>query len=240
IRGIFHAAMVLQDKPVGDLTTEDFDKVLAPKVAGAWNLHQQTVNDPLDLFVMFSSVSALLGSPMQGNYAAANAFLDELALLRRASGRPALSVNWGALAEIGYVARHPQAKQYLEQCGLPAITPHEALDALDRLLRQDAARGVVVRMDFSRLLLAYPAASSARFAEIRNNSKETETAVTTETIVRSIRNLPASARREFLENHLAQRIAKVLGASAAKIDSAKVLTELGLDSLMAVELQSVA
>ncbi len=105
LRGIFHLAGVLDDGVLREQTRERFDRVMAAKVHGAWNLHELTRDDRLDLFVLFSSAAALLGSPGQGNYAAANAFLDALAHHRRWEKLPALSVNWGSWAEVGMAAR---------------------------------------------------------------------------------------------------------------------------------------
>ncbi|WNZ66021.1 SDR family NAD(P)-dependent oxidoreductase [Myxococcus sp. MxC21-1] len=101
LRGIVHAAGVIADGVLAQLDAERLRTVLAPKVQGAWNLHAQTLGRPLDFFVMFSSAASMLGSPGQGNYAAANAFMDVLAHHRRAAGLPALSVNWGPWAEVG-------------------------------------------------------------------------------------------------------------------------------------------
>ncbi|HEY9226744.1 MAG TPA: SDR family NAD(P)-dependent oxidoreductase, partial [Gemmatimonadaceae bacterium] len=104
LRGIVHAAGVVEDAMLADQDAGRFSRVLAPKVAGTWNLHTLTREFPLDFFVLFSSGAALLGSPGQGNYAAANLFLDALAHQRHAHGLPALSINWGSWAEVGMAA----------------------------------------------------------------------------------------------------------------------------------------
>ena len=121
IRGVFHAAMVLRDATLDQMTREALEEVLAPKIAGAWNLHEQTRALPLDCFVMFSSVSALLGAPGQANYAAANAYLDALAQHRRAEGLPALSVNWGQIADAGTAVERPEIGRYLDTIGVRAL-----------------------------------------------------------------------------------------------------------------------
>ena len=105
LRGVIHAAGVLDDGTLRNLDWPRFEAVLRPKVAGAWNLHRATLADPLDVFVLYSSAAALLGASGQANYVAANAFLDALAHHRRAIGRPALSINWGAWDEAGMAAR---------------------------------------------------------------------------------------------------------------------------------------
>ena len=107
LRGLFHAAMVLDDAPIQSLNGERLAKVMAPKVEGAWNLHLLTRELPLDYFVLFSSMASQMGNPGQANYAAANAFLDSLAHYRRARELPALTVNWGALADVGLPVTEP-------------------------------------------------------------------------------------------------------------------------------------
>ena len=102
IRGVVHAAGVLQDGLLSQLDTAALNAVLRPKMVGGWLLHRLLADAPLDFFVLFSSAGSLLGQPGQGNYAAANAFLDALAHHRRAQGQPALSINWGAWAELGF------------------------------------------------------------------------------------------------------------------------------------------
>ncbi len=104
LKGVVHAAMVLEDALLVNLDRDLIDRVLAPKLAGTWNLHVHTVNRPLDFFVMFSSLSSVFGHAGQGNYAAANAFLDAMAWYRRAIGLPALAINWGYLGDVGYLA----------------------------------------------------------------------------------------------------------------------------------------
>ena len=110
LRGVIHAAGVLDDHLLLNLDAESFRRVLAPKVLGAWNLHTLTADLPLDFFVVFSSVASVLGSPGQANYAAANAFLDGLAHDRRSQGLPCLSINWGPWAEVGMAARASSAR----------------------------------------------------------------------------------------------------------------------------------
>ena len=117
--------------------------VLRPKVMGGWLLHRLLEDAPLDFFVLFSSAGSLLGQPGQGNYAAANAFLDALAHHRRAQGRPALSVNWGAWAELGFAdtAGGKRLAARLALVGIRSMAPRQALEVLERMLRQDVDPG---------------------------------------------------------------------------------------------------
>ena len=142
LRGVVHAAGVLEDGLLSRQTPDQFARVLAPKSAGAWNLHQLTLRQPLDFFVMYSSAAALLGSPGQANHMAANAFLDGLARLRRAAGLPAVSIGWGAWSEIG-AAEHNQAPARFQARGLGAI-PSQGLEVLEWIWRHGDAYTAVM------------------------------------------------------------------------------------------------
>ena len=108
LRGIMHAAMVLDDAPIERLDEERMWTAMRPKIIGAWNLHTLSTDIPLDFFVLFSSITSIIGNPGQANYVAGNAFLDMLAYYRRGRGLPALTVNWGGIGEVGYVVNSPE------------------------------------------------------------------------------------------------------------------------------------
>jgi hypothetical protein len=130
LRGIFHAAGVLDDGLMLNLDEERFQKVLEPKMLGAWNLHALTQTTPLDFFVLFSSAASLLGSPGQSNYAAANAFLDALAHHRQALNLPALSINWGPWAMVGLAATQANRGDRLAMLGIESLSPAQGIEAL--------------------------------------------------------------------------------------------------------------
>jgi len=140
LRGLFHLAMVIDDAPLAALTPERLRTVLGPKAHGGWLLHEATLEMKLDCFVMFSSVSSIFGNPAQGNYSAANAFLDSLAHHRQALGLPALSVNWGVLGGEGFVARNERVADFLARQGTIAISPGEATALLESFLRAGSAQ----------------------------------------------------------------------------------------------------
>ncbi len=239
LRSIFHVAMVLDDSLINQLTPERFEKVTTPKINGAWNLHQQTQDLPLNHFVMFSSVSSLIGSPGQANYAAANAFLDALAHHRHLQGMPALTVNWGVMAGVGYVARHKKLEEHFERIGWAGLTPAQTLPILGRLLRQPAISQMMVsRIDWAKWAGVTPRLiSTPRYAQL-----------TTEDALRQNQSQDANWLRDsvlkaapheqpvILENFLREQVARVLRTSPSKIDPKRPLNEYGLDSLMAVEL----
>ncbi len=141
LRGVIHAAGLLDDGAVASLDRERLARALAPKVDGAWNLHVATRGEPLDFFVMFSSVAPLLGSPGQANYAAGNAFLDSLAWERRRTGLPALTINWGPWADGGMATRSADAARLAAQ-GIAPLPPDLAFQSLRMMLdaRADASR----------------------------------------------------------------------------------------------------
>jgi 1-acyl-sn-glycerol-3-phosphate acyltransferase len=243
LRGVFHAAMVLDDGPLGEMTAERFERVMAPKVAGAWNLHAETIGEGLDHFVMFSSIASLLGNPMQANYSAANAFLDALAHARRHAGLPALTINWGVLAEVGFVARHRDVAEYLDRQGYESFKSDQALDVLGCLMRRDTAQMMAARIDWPQW--ARSAMTGALSPRLRHlvPSSGSKGAAASDAQRRTVDELGSiadpAARDEWVVRYLRDKVARVLGAAPARIDVDRPLTELGTDSLTAVELTTV-
>jgi 1-acyl-sn-glycerol-3-phosphate acyltransferase len=242
LRGVVHAAMALDDAPLAEMTPERLERVLAPKLAGAWNLHLETLADDLDMFVCYSSLSAILGNPRQSNYSAANAFLDALAHHRRALGRPALTINWGVVRDAGYVAEHAEIRQYLEGQGYASFSAAAALGAFALLLRQDMPQAVVARIDWQRLAAAAP--SVAASASFRHFVLAERSAPAGQRQAGSIRSKldqigDAAERTAMVEQYLRDELGKILGMPPQRIDPESRLTEIGLDSLIAVELTTL-
>ena len=153
LRGILHAAGVVDDGMLADQDVRRFERVMAPKVMGTWHLHSMTRKDPLDFFVMFSSGAALLGSPGQSNYAAANSFMDALAFVREAEGRHALSINWGSWSDVGMAAEVSEhhRRRWAEQ-GLRMIRPSDGVRMLEETLRGSHSPQVaILPLDRARL-----------------------------------------------------------------------------------------
>ena len=162
LRGVFHLAGMLDDGILREQCRERFDRVMAAKVHGAWNLHELTRDHapPLDLFVLFSSAAAILGSPGQGNYASANAFLDALAHHRRALGLPALSVNWGSWDEVGMAARLKQSEgERWSAAGIGWIGVDQGMATLERLILEDRTQAAVLPIDWPKFFERIPPGS---------------------------------------------------------------------------------
>jgi acyl carrier protein len=236
LKGVFHTAAVLDDAPLGELDLERIRRVMAPKAGGAWVLHELTREQPLEYFVLFSSVSALIGNPRQGNYVAANAFLDALAEFRAARGRAGTSVHWGVLGEFG-MAGDETVRAYLESLGLHAMAPADALAALKRVLRFRAPQAGIADVSWPTLAKAAPhLARSARTAHLAGEAAG-GAASEVEQLRRHLAGLAAEAREAEVARFLAERLAHILQLPVARLDPQKSLSALGVDSLLSMQVQ---
>ncbi len=240
LKGVIHAAMVLDDAFLAQLEDEQFTKVLGPKMIGAWLLHKHTRDLPLDHFINFSSASSMVGATGQGNYASANFFLDAMAYYRRSLGLPALTLNWGALSEVGYVARHEKVAKYLDQLGLERFTPAEALGILGRVLNRTTIQLGASRVNWKALAKLNPATTkSPTYAKVANlDSAAGALGADASAFRLNILSASPKQRHEMLVNYICGQVAQVFGTTADKIDGNIPLTAIGLDSLMAIELMN--
>lgn len=235
LAGVFHAAGVLDDGLVEAQTPARYRAVLAPKVLGAWNLHQATRDLPLDSFVLYGSAAALIGTPGQTGYAAGNGFLDGLAMLRRAHGRPGLSIAWGAFADVGLAATDARRGDHLRARGFGSLRPAESVRAIAELLADGPACIGVVRFDARQWLDFHPQlASSSYFARLAAGER---TAAPAEA-GRRLRALEGEARREGLVRFIRGEAARVLRLEADRIGLETPLRGAGFDSLMGLELRN--
>jgi amino acid adenylation domain-containing protein len=235
LRGVFHAALVLSDGLLLNQVWDDFRRALPAKVSGAWNLHLLTRGLELDHFVLFSSVASVLGMPGQANYSAASAFLDALANHRRSSGLPGLSVNWGPWDfpnSAGAAAVADQRQQYR---GFRPLPPAEALDLLGRVLRADSPQVGIAPFDRPAWCRLYPTAGGSllagecRVASAAPRSGEDGTRLWA---------APPAERRAIVEAYLRKQLAGRLGIAPDRLGPNQVLTALGLDSLVVLEVRN--
>lgn len=200
--------------------------VMAPKVRGAWNLHVATADDPIELFVLFSSLAAVLSSPREANYAAASAFLDALAHARRAAGRPATVVDWGPWGAVGMAAGEATAR-HLALLGLRPLPAAAALGALERALESGRTQTVVVDADWRRLSQRPAMAPPSGLPSDGDAGRRSAEAVPGS----------AAAAPEFVVDRLRDEFSRILGIDPREVDEGSTILDFGLDSLTSLELK---
>ena len=239
LRGLFHLAMVIDDAPLVSLTRERIRSVMAPKARGAWLLHESTRDFDLDCFVMFSSVSSIFGNPAQGSYGAANAFLDSLAHHRRSLGLPALTVNWGVLGGEGYVARNKRVAEFLARQGTTELSPREVMTLLESSLTAGATQVMAIRVDWTKWRQFFRGMQENPLLEHIFAAVEGQE---TGSATGDLRLKIESAAPEELEGIIGQAVRDAVGSVLrVKPDTLRddqPLTDLGLDSLMGVEIEN--
>ncbi|HLZ60657.1 MAG TPA: type I polyketide synthase [Ktedonosporobacter sp.] len=236
LRGIVHAAMVLDDRSLLELDAASFSKVVLPKMLGAWNLHCQTRERQLDFFISYSSISALLGNTHQGNYAAGNAFLDALSSYRQRVGLPALSVAWGAIDRVGILTRQAGLGDILARKGIRAMPPERALSLLRKLLQAGRTRVVAGDVHWSKLdTVLGSTASRSKFADLIAPDQEQQARGQQDDLRSTILATPDEERQKLVQAALREILVKVLGSSILTADPNATI-DLGLDSLTAMEL----
>jgi acyl transferase domain-containing protein len=240
LRGVVHAAGLVDDALLEQQTLERYQRVLAPKVLGALHLHELTRESELDFFVLFSSAAALIGAPGQSNYAAANAALDAVALARRARGLPALSVNWGAFSEVGMAARQANRGERLAHKGFLGMSPADGLEVLGGLLERGVAHVAVIALDPRQWLESSPhMARSKRFSELMGEVQQGGSNRGTKLRdLESLRTAPPKELRARLGLLLRQEIGRVLRLDAQLLEPQAPLMSLGFDSLLSLELRN--
>jgi amino acid adenylation domain-containing protein len=235
IRGVVHAAGLLHDASLLRLDAAAMKAAARPKLDGGWMLHSLLRERPLDFFVVFSSAASLIGSAGQGNYAAANAFLDSLAAYRRGQGLPALSINWGPWADVGLAARADLAARRARG-GMGSIAPGVGVELFGRLLRGNARQVGVVPLGAAALRDLFPAETPLLKALPRAASPEAGVPAAAPSVAELLRGAPESQRVPRMLAHLQQRVGRITMADVATIEPEHGVLQLGMDSLMIVEL----
>jgi len=235
IRGVVHAAGIVQDKSLEQLDISSLNAVLQPKMWGGWLLHHHLRDAPLDFFVMFSSFVSLAGSVGQGNYTAANSFLDALAHYRQMHDQVALSINWGPWAEIGMATRDDFAERRARR-GVVDITPRQGLDLLARLIGQPKSQVGVMPTSPAQLRKLSPI-DSPFLEELTADQDDAQMGSDpVEPIGQQLQQASSGERLQTMKAYLCQRIANVLMIDVQKLVPERSVMELGMDSLMVMEL----
>jgi acyl transferase domain-containing protein/acyl carrier protein len=244
LRGLIHAAGVLDDGVLLQQPWERFTRVLNPKVSGGWNLHQLTRDLPLDFFVLFSSAASLLGSAGQGNYAAANAFLDGLAHYRRSQNLPAISINWGPWTEAGMAASAGHSDGRWAAQGIGGISPDQGIEILEQILRHNPIQIGVLPVTWPVYLQRFPVGDEpALLRELGQTMRAREQSATASAqrarVLEQLEAAAPQARVDLLLAHVRDQVVNVLGLPPTfHLEPKQKLFEMGLDSLMAIELKN--
>ena len=239
--GVIHSVGVLSDGVIENQTWDRFEQVLWPKILGAWHLHQATRTTELDLFVLFSSGIGVVGNPGQSNHSAANAFLDQLAAHRRGLGLPGQSIAWGAWSGIGEAEeQRERIRRRFDHTAAEWITPEQGIEALDRLVRQDVTAPMVTATDWSIVAEEFgtpPPFFDELLATRQVRRPQTEEPAASSSLMAQLREAPSEEKRNLLEAFIVQELQAVLHLPSTP--SATVgFFDLGMDSLMAVELRN--
>ncbi|SPB15581.1 type I polyketide synthase WcbR [Caballeronia novacaledonica] len=237
LRGVLHSAMHIDDGLLRNLDDERFAAVLAPKLAGAWNLHKETIHHALDYFIVYSSATTALGNPGQSSYVAANTYLEALVQWRRAAGLPGVAMAWGPLVDVGFLARNDRTREALQsRIGGAAISSDEALAMLGETLREGSAGSAVVRLDWQALARGMPAAGARRYAPMRLRGAAEPVGEGGRALRAQILALPRDEAAALVEETLRVQIARILHLSAERVQVESSVLDMGMDSLMGMEL----
>ena len=241
LRGVVHAAGVLADGILTEMTIDQLNRAMSPKIDGAWNLHVATRELPLDFFVLFSSVASVLGSPGQANYAAGNAYLDALAHARRAAGLPATAINWGPWAGSG-MAVEAGLDESSHPRGMSLIEPQAGLDLLGKIMASSAPQVAVMNAQWSDMLKLLgsrrPALLMEIAAEVQASGSNVGASRVDHAFRQQLQAADGATRQTLVEDYIRQELARIMGIEPASLETNQPLSTFGLDSLLALELKN--
>jgi len=236
LKGVIHAAGLLTARSLNELDRDCLHQVLAPKVRGAWTLHRLSLDLDLDFFVLYSSVSSVLGTAQQAHYTAANGFLDGLAEYRRGLGLPALSINWGPWQNGGMI--DGETARHIADSGFNALSAPTALALFGRLLAAGQTRVAVLDADWPRLKSLYEVRGRQPVLTLLGQSASAASVTGSSAVLDALRDLAVRDRFDYLLNRLQEQVGAALRFDSNTLpDPKRGFFDMGMDSLTAVELK---
>jgi acyl transferase domain-containing protein/surfactin synthase thioesterase subunit/acyl carrier protein len=239
LKGVIHAAGVIEARTLTELNQTEFLRILNPKVKGAWNLHLLTQEKALDCFILFSSASTLIGLSGQGSYVAANAFLDTLAYSRRRMGLPGMSINWGVMKDVGMVANKAELEKYARAEGFEPVSMHDAMDVFHAIYDSEHTQIGIVKLHPETMANYYSALSQTPYFK-GLLAKENPVVQQESSYLDRLAALTSTEERILLlEELVTQLVSKIVKTPSARIKSSMTFKGLGIDSLMAIQLRNL-
>jgi acyl transferase domain-containing protein/NADPH:quinone reductase-like Zn-dependent oxidoreductase/NAD(P)-dependent dehydrogenase (short-subunit alcohol dehydrogenase family)/acyl carrier protein len=237
LKGIIHAAMVLKDSAIRNLDEESFAKVFVPKIQGAWCLHQVTADLVLDFFILYSSATTCLGNPGQANYVAANTYLEALAQYRRSQGLPALAIAWDAIMDTGYLARDESLRDtFRKRLGVNGISSRQAFLALEKALSKSLQNPILMNANWVAMKRLLPIMTVPMYTNVLHGIYDDMNKDSMVGIQELIQGLSREEVHVLISGMLGDEVARILQLPREKVEHNRPLQELGIDSLMAMEL----
>jgi acyl transferase domain-containing protein/surfactin synthase thioesterase subunit len=239
LKGVVHAAGLIEARTLTELNQTEFLRILNPKVKGAWNLHLLTQHRPLDCFVMFSSASTLIGLSGQGSYVAANAFLDTLANTRKQMGLPGMSINWGVMKDVGMVANKAELEKYARAEGFEPVSMHDAMDVFHAIYNSEHTQIGIVKLYPETMARYYSTLSQTPYFK-GLLAPENKVHVKEAKFLDRLAVLSSGDERiALLEQLVSQEVARIVKTSITKVKPTMTFKGLGIDSLMAIQLRNL-
>ncbi|MBL0740368.1 type I polyketide synthase [Chryseolinea lacunae] len=239
LKGVIHAAGVIEAKAIDKITEIEFMETLAPKVKGAWNLHMLTQHLPLECFILFSSASSLIGLSGQASYVAANSFLDVLAHRRRQSGLTAQSINWGVIKDVGMVANETELEKYARAEGFEPIVMQDAMEVYDTIAAHDLTQIGIMKIDAAQMGSYYSALARTNYFKGLMETKDVVSQKETSFLETYTLLADERERKDALEQLITRHVSKIIKMPASRIGNTMTFKGLGVDSLMAIQLRNL-
>lgn len=241
LKGIQHAAMVLDDGSIPEIDRDRYMRVFVPKAVGCWLLHEATKNMELDHFISYSSISAIYGNPGQVSYVGANSFLDNFSSWRRSQGLPATTINWGVIGDVGFVARTGNVGGLLYKQGWKAFSLQQALGVLEQMLLNNPVQRVATDSDWEMIGSFYThSANSSRFSHLVREKELSGGGAASGggALKATVLEAKPEEQNDILLPALKDTFARVLGTTADKLSTSEPVNKYGLDSLMANQIRN--